>query len=136
MPPPADSTASYTPYMAGSLPIMSRPYAYHRQLRLLEAHDSQNSASASASVPTFLPSPYLNTLRLTSESSLSASLSIALSLGISRNHYLEDHPSPFVPCFAKLANAPQPVVTNILDKHARGVSVSPSAPLSTTQSTP
>ncbi|ETN40428.1 uncharacterized protein HMPREF1541_04705 [Cyphellophora europaea CBS 101466] len=106
--PPSDPSQPYIPpvsgdYMSGSLTILSRPYAYKRQRQLLDIQHQRDSYG-SDTIPhsqsqSSLPSPHLNNLHLAAESPLTASLAIALSLGISRTHYLEDHPSQFPTCF-------------------------------------
>ena len=42
-----------------------------------------------------LPCPYMNHLKLLGEMCFAATMAIALSLGISRSSYINDHPSPF-----------------------------------------
>ena len=97
-PPNASST-----YMAGSLTAISPNYAYEHQKALIRRKSPQPKATPfnKPSSPG-VPSPQLNLLRLTSESNLSASLAIGLSLGISSTAYLEDHPSRFPGCTTHL----------------------------------
>jgi hypothetical protein len=106
IPPPADlGLPSFAPYHGGSLTLISRQYAYTRQLRLFTAAlarmppEAQLQLHSEFQTPS-LPSPYLNHLTLTCETTLAASLSIGLSLGISHTQYLDDHPSPFPTTYA------------------------------------
>ena len=94
--PPPTATASY---MSGALTAVSPDYAWLHQIRRLHARPSSPRPHESPNPRSRLPSPYTNNLTLTSETNISASLSIALSLGISSTAYLEDHPSMFPSCF-------------------------------------
>ncbi|KIW27592.1 uncharacterized protein PV07_07321 [Cladophialophora immunda] len=51
--------------------------------------------------------PYMNHLHLVGEGNVEASLAVALSIGISRSQYLNDHPSHFPGCYVAL-NKPDP----------------------------
>ncbi|KIW89755.1 uncharacterized protein Z519_09912 [Cladophialophora bantiana CBS 173.52] len=51
--------------------------------------------------------PYMNHLHLIGEGNVEASLAVALSIGISRSQYLNDHPSHFPGCYVAL-NKPDP----------------------------
>ena len=91
--PPPTASASY---MSSGLTTIPSDHAHPHQVRRLQSspkspHTSQQNSR--------LPSPYANNLTLTSETNLTATLSIALSLGISSTAYLEDHPSLFPTCF-------------------------------------
>ncbi|KAH0846161.1 hypothetical protein AYO21_09175 [Fonsecaea monophora] len=46
--------------------------------------------------------PYINHMHLVGEGNLEASLSVAISIGISRSQYLNDHPSHFPACYVAL----------------------------------
>ncbi|KIX96652.1 uncharacterized protein Z520_07371 [Fonsecaea multimorphosa CBS 102226] len=52
--------------------------------------------------------PYINHLHLIGEGNVEASLAVALSIGISRSQYLNDHPSHFPKCYVAL-NKPNPI---------------------------
>ena len=107
--PPQSAPSSY---MSGSLTAIAPAYAYERQKALIRQHQQQSrsrqtspsltNTDTSSSLALTLPSPHLNHLRLASESNLSASLAIGISIGISNTAYLEDHPSLFPRCTAKL----------------------------------
>ncbi|OAP61417.1 hypothetical protein AYL99_03620 [Fonsecaea erecta] len=46
--------------------------------------------------------PYINHLHLVTEGNVEATLAVALSIGITRSQYLNDHPSHFPTCFVAL----------------------------------
>ena len=94
--PPSTASSSY---MAGALTTVSPGYAYQHQIRRYRSQARSSRPSSSHDSSSSLPSPYANNITMTSESNMSASIAIALSLGISSDAYLEDHPSLFPRCF-------------------------------------
>ena len=91
--PPPDATSSY---LSGALTTISPTYAYQHVRKRILSQPTHKRRQPN------LPSPRLNTLTLTFDTNLSAMISIGLALGISRNAYLSDQPSPFPYCFVHL----------------------------------
>ncbi|EXJ62365.1 hypothetical protein A1O7_02799 [Cladophialophora yegresii CBS 114405] len=70
---------------------------------------SHRTSSGFPSPRSAIADPYMNHLRLVGEANIEASVAIGLALKISRNQYLNDHPSHFPGCYVAL-NKPDPRV--------------------------
>ncbi len=60
------------------------------------------STSTGISMPVPIPDPYANHMRLWAEDNIEAAIAIALTIGISRSEYINDHPSRFPGCYVAL----------------------------------
>ncbi|ETI23773.1 hypothetical protein G647_05579 [Cladophialophora carrionii CBS 160.54] len=68
---------------------------------------SHQPSSGFPSPRSAMADPYMNHMRLVGEANIEASIAIGLALKISRNQYLNDHPSHFPGCYVAL-NKPDP----------------------------